>query len=382
KLHGFTHKSLSDSIPSLRSNQQPALSLPVKKRSHEPPPLPVLMIPKRVQRTQSSKSFQVKKNYQHHHYHNPAQLRAQQKRTIVVLNTVIVIPIMGNKLDKIEPGTGRKICPEEFGVENKIGLAYCVLHHAPSDITSDEVEKYSHHGLAIDINGLSNDEMFRAAHFDLYVRGPTDYSTYVEYNYKERKWTDYALVQPIGRIPSSVIQQYGQLKKNTGTFGFSWQIRYTKLYPNRLELHYEKGDKDPEMAENEVTNYRVYRIRWIQLLIYVLPILANATHSMTFVPIESQTSIFFGITITQVNALAIVFQFLYAIDIILSIWVYRFLSMRVEMIVGSILNLGVFIRLLSLISPTSGYPALIIGLILPAIAQSVFLNITALFAAQ
>ncbi|CAF3369527.1 unnamed protein product [Rotaria sp. Silwood1] len=199
----------TNSIPSLRSNQQPALSLPVKKRSHEPPPLPVLMIPKRVQRTQSSKSFQVKKNYQHHHYHNPAQLRAQQKRTIVVLNTVIVIPIMGNKLDKIEPGTGRKICPEEFGVENKIGLAYCVLHHAPSDITSDEVEKYSHHGLAIDINGLSNDEMFRAAHFDLYVRGPTDYSTYVEYNYKERKWTDYALVQPIGRIPSSVIQQYG-----------------------------------------------------------------------------------------------------------------------------------------------------------------------------
>ena len=39
----------------------------------------------------------------------------------------------------------------------------------------------------------------------------------------------------------------GQLKKNTGTFGFSWQIRYTKLYPNRLELHYEKGDKDPEV---------------------------------------------------------------------------------------------------------------------------------------
>ena len=39
----------------------------------------------------------------------------------------------------------------------------------------------------------------------------------------------------------------GQLKKNTGTFGFSWQIRYTKLYPNRLELHHEKGDKDPEV---------------------------------------------------------------------------------------------------------------------------------------
>ncbi|CAF1646768.1 unnamed protein product [Rotaria magnacalcarata] len=43
----------------------------------------------------------------------------------------------------------------------------------------------------------------------------------------------------------------GQLKKNTGTFGFSWQIRYTKLYPNRLELHYEKGDKDPEVYTME-----------------------------------------------------------------------------------------------------------------------------------
>ena len=43
----------------------------------------------------------------------------------------------------------------------------------------------------------------------------------------------------------------GQLKKNTGTFGFSWQIRYTKLYPNRLELHHEKGDKDPEVLFNQ-----------------------------------------------------------------------------------------------------------------------------------
>jgi beta-adrenergic-receptor kinase len=40
----------------------------------------------------------------------------------------------------------------------------------------------------------------------------------------------------------------GQLKKNTGTFGFSWQTRYAKLYPNRLELYYENKDKDPEVS--------------------------------------------------------------------------------------------------------------------------------------
>ncbi len=77
-----SHKSLSESIQSLRSNQQPALSLPVKKRSHEPPPAPAPILPKRDQRTPSPKSFDATKDYQHHHYHNPAQLRAQQQRAI------------------------------------------------------------------------------------------------------------------------------------------------------------------------------------------------------------------------------------------------------------------------------------------------------------
>jgi hypothetical protein len=103
---------------------------------------------------------------------------------------------------------------------------------------------------------------------------------------------------------------------------------------------------------------------------------------MTFVPIESETSAFFGITTTQVNALSIVFLFLYVIGTILSIWFYRFLSMRMGMIIGSVLNLGAFIRLLSLISPSTGYPALIIGQILPAIAQPFFLNIIALLPAR
>ena len=43
----------------------------------------------------------------------------------------------------------------------------------------------------------------------------------------------------------------GQLKKNTGTFGFTWQTRYAKLYPNRLELYYENKEKDPEVYTME-----------------------------------------------------------------------------------------------------------------------------------
>lgn len=76
-----SRKSLTESIQSLRSNQQSALSLPVKKRSQDPPPLPAPMVPKREQRTPSPKSFEGKKDYQYHHYHNPTQIRTQQKRT-------------------------------------------------------------------------------------------------------------------------------------------------------------------------------------------------------------------------------------------------------------------------------------------------------------
>jgi FLVCR family feline leukemia virus subgroup C receptor-related protein len=136
------------------------------------------------------------------------------------------------------------------------------------------------------------------------------------------------------------------------------------------------------MIQDEVTQYRVYSIRWFQLLIYFLATFANGMLNMTFAPIESETSAFFGITTTQVNALAIVFQFLYAVGTILSIWLYRILSLRVVMIIGCILNLGAFIRLFSLISPTNGYPALIIGQIFPAIATAFFMNIIALFAAR
>jgi len=135
-------------------------------------------------------------------------------------------------------------------------------------------------------------------------------------------------------------------------------------------------------VEREVENYRVYGIRWIQMIVYILANFANALSGMTFAPIESQTSIFYSITTTQVNALAIVFLFLYTFGTILSIWLSRKLSIRMIMIIGGILNLGVFIRLLSLINPKNGYVFLLIGQIFPAISAPFFLNSTALFAAR
>jgi hypothetical protein len=57
-----SHKSLSESIQSLRSNQQPSISLPVKKRLHD---LPI-------------KSSQIRKE---NHYHNPIELQTKTDNT-------------------------------------------------------------------------------------------------------------------------------------------------------------------------------------------------------------------------------------------------------------------------------------------------------------
>ena len=139
---------------------------------------------------------------------------------------------------------------------------------------------------------------------------------------------------------------------------------------------------DESSAQQLIPHYRVYKIRWIQLLVYSLAIFANALHGMTFVPIESQTNKFFQVSTTQVNLLASIFLFLYTVGTILSIWLSKKFSMRMVMVIGSVLNLGAFIRLLSLINPSQGYVPLIIGQIFSAIAAPFFLNSTALFAAH
>jgi predicted MFS family arabinose efflux permease len=143
------------------------------------------------------------------------------------------------------------------------------------------------------------------------------------------------------------------------------------------------GDEEvAHVAVHLVPQYHVYGIRWIQLLVYFLASFANSIHGMTFAPIESQTKQFYNISTTEVNALAIGFLFLYTTVTILSIWLSRKYSIRVIMIIGSILNFGVFIRVLSLIQPNQGYPALIIGQLFPGIEAPFFLNSAALFAAR
>ncbi len=73
----------------------------------------------------------------------------------------------------------------------------------------------------------------------------------------------------------------------------------------------------------DTSKYRVYGIRWIQLLVFVFGTFSNAIHGMTFTPIANQTSEFYQTTISEVNTLAVVFLFLYVLGTSLSIWLSR-----------------------------------------------------------
>lgn len=131
-----------------------------------------------------------------------------------------------------------------------------------------------------------------------------------------------------------------------------------------------------------LTDYRVYRIRWLQLIVYMLASFSNSFHSLTFAPIESETATFFNITSVQVNVLASIFLFLYIPGTVLAIKVYQYFPLRTGMIIGAFLNSGVWIRLLALISPHRSYGILVIGQIFPAVAGPFLLNLPAQFSAR
>ena len=80
-----SRKSLSESIQSLRSNQQPpSLSLPMKKRSHPPP-------------------LETKNEFADHHYQNPADLRKKRATNSSSEEESEAMPSNGKQPDEAPP---------------------------------------------------------------------------------------------------------------------------------------------------------------------------------------------------------------------------------------------------------------------------------------
>lgn len=55
--------------------------------------------------------------------------------------------------------------------------------------------------------GSSTSKEFVATHFDLFIISSTDHTTYMEATLKRRQYDDYPLIQQIGKMPLSCIQE-------------------------------------------------------------------------------------------------------------------------------------------------------------------------------
>ncbi|CAF4146218.1 unnamed protein product [Rotaria magnacalcarata] len=119
---------------------------------------------------------------------------------------------MGIKFDKVNPDPFAMICPTQLVNSDEAGSIYLVMHKPgkenDSEIKRHESEKKTHYALAIDMTGSSNTDYFIATHYDLYVVSSTNYTTHVEFTFKELAWDHYSLIQKLGKIPIDDILRF------------------------------------------------------------------------------------------------------------------------------------------------------------------------------
>ena len=58
------------------------------------------------------------------------------------------------------------------------------------------------------VAGASTRKWFAATHYDLMIDKPTNHHTYVDSEYRERRWNHYHSVRKLGQIPLQQMQQF------------------------------------------------------------------------------------------------------------------------------------------------------------------------------
>jgi MFS transporter, FLVCR family, MFS-domain-containing protein 7 len=133
--------------------------------------------------------------------------------------------------------------------------------------------------------------------------------------------------------------------------------------------------------------YEVYFRRWWMLLMFCMLIICNATMWVTFAPISDIAETYFGDigTTTNVNMLAIIFLILYPVGTWLEVICMEKYQLRGTILVGGLLSCtGAAMRVLVAIDPTHSsfkYYVMLLGQMLGALAQPLFMNCPALISA-
>ncbi|XP_068451526.1 solute carrier family 49 member A3 isoform X2 [Clinocottus analis] len=137
------------------------------------------------------------------------------------------------------------------------------------------------------------------------------------------------------------------------------------------------SSEDPRTPNTELKKllfFKVYKRRWLVLLVLCLLNCSNATLWLTFAPVADQSAKFLSVSLEQVNWLSLVYMVMAIPLSFLTTWMLDVLGLRTTLILGAWLNMfGALLRFIGVSVPSSGlitnYLLVMLGQTLGAVAQ-------------
>lgn len=129
----------------------------------------------------------------------------------------------------------------------------------------------------------------------------------------------------------------------------------------------------------EATGFKVYKYRWIMLSIYMFIVAVNQLLWITFAPITTEATGYYGVSDIQIGMLSMCFMIVYIIVSIPASWVIDTYGIRIGVGIGAVLT-GVFAMIRGLAA--TNYNLLLISQIGIAIGQPFLINAITKLAAR
>jgi len=129
----------------------------------------------------------------------------------------------------------------------------------------------------------------------------------------------------------------------------------------------------------ESTKFKVYKYRWIMLIVYMLVIAANQLLWITFAPITAAATSYYGVSDLYIGILSMCFMIVYIVVSFPASWIIDTYGIRVGVGIGAVLT-GVFGLMRGLAG--TDYTLLLVAQIGIGIGQPFLLNAITKFAAR
>lgn len=129
----------------------------------------------------------------------------------------------------------------------------------------------------------------------------------------------------------------------------------------------------------QMTSFKVYGYRWIMLSVYMLVVAVNQMLWITFAPITSEATLYYGVSDLWIGILSMSFMVVYIVVSIPASWIIDTYGIRIGVGIGAVLT-GVFGLLRGFV--TDDYNLLLISQVGIAIGQPFLLNAITKMAAR